>query len=355
MSTKIQRSINRGKYCFIVSPIGEKGTDKYKRFKDVYDYIIKPAMKNSGYDFEIVRADDIERPGSFIKDILENLLNSFVIIADLSGQNPNVFYELGVRHALSPRTILIAQSIDDIPSDLREYRTIIYDDSAKGVKDFTDKLTNYFKEIFKEPGRPDNPVIDRLGSIIENKTYSLEAEIADLKSKLTTVLQKGTSKKSPSTEESISIRMARIYKLNNAREQVYASRGGSVVFDKGNKEKTIYLQKEQGDFGLYFLISEAGTISNYWYVSEQNIVKIEKEIADIRVLIDSCLDKLNIEFKFIIATNQDLSHEQERIKKTFSKMLEFIPKKHRKRFTLEIWDKNAILEQERKLGLKIEI
>jgi len=355
MSNKIQKTSNKENYCFIVSPIGNKGTDKYKHFKDVYDYIIKPAINNSGYSFEVVRADDIERPGSFIKDILENLLNSFVIIADLSGQNPNVFYELGVRHALSPRTILIAQSIDDIPSDLREYRTIIYDDSAKGVKDFTDKLTNYFKEIFKEPGRPDNPVIDRLGSIIENKTYSLEAEIADLKSKLTIVLQKGASKKLPSAEESISKRMARIFKLNNAQEQVYASGGGSVVFGEGDKEKTIYLQKRQGDFELYFLISEIGTISNYWYVSEQNTIKIEKELADIRVLIDSCLNKLDIEFKFIIATNQDLSHEQERIKKSFSKMLEFIPKKHRKRFTLEIWDKNGILEQERKLGLKIEI
>jgi len=355
MSKKIKKASDTANYCFIISPIGEKGTEKYNDFKEVYDYIIKPAITNSDYDVKVIRADDIERSGSFINDILENLLNSFIVIADLTGQNPNVFYELGVRHALSPRTILIAQSIDDIPSDLREYRTIIYDNSAKGAREFADRLTNYFKEIFKGPSRPDNPVANRLGSIMENKTYALEAEIIKLKSELTKVLQKGISKKSTSAEEDVSTRMDRIFKLKRAENQAYSLDSGSVVFGEGDKEQTIHLQKDQGNFNLYYLMNKDGTIDEYWYVSSQNTIKIEKELADIRVLIDACLNKLDIEFKFILATNQGLRQQQEFIQNSFIRMLEFIPKKQRKRFSLEIWDKEGLVEQEKILGLKIEI
>ena len=126
--------------CFVISPIGKKGTEEYKKFKDALDFIIKPTVENSDYKLKVLRADDIKKPGSLIKDILENIYSSFIVIADLTGQNPNVFYELGVRHSLSPRTILIAQSIEDIPSDLRDYRTIIYEMSLKCPAKFKNEL-----------------------------------------------------------------------------------------------------------------------------------------------------------------------------------------------------------------------
>ena len=80
--------------CFVISPIGKQGTEKYSQFKDVLEYIIKAAVKASGYTLEVLRADDIDRAGSFIKDILDSLYSSYVVIADLTDQNPNVFYEL---------------------------------------------------------------------------------------------------------------------------------------------------------------------------------------------------------------------------------------------------------------------
>jgi hypothetical protein len=162
---KLQRKASDN-ICFVISPIGQEGTASFAKFKDVLEYLIKPAVKDCGYDIQVIRADDISRSGSFIRDILESLYASFVVIADLSEQNPNVFYELGVRHALRPRTILIAQAVDEIPSDLREYRTIVYDTSAKGAANFSKRLKTYLDEIYKEPERPDNPVLDRLGSIL---------------------------------------------------------------------------------------------------------------------------------------------------------------------------------------------
>jgi hypothetical protein len=77
--------------CFVISPIGKEGTELHAKFKEVLEYIIKPSFDESGYKYSILRADDINRSGSFIKDILENIYSSQIVIADLTGQNPNVF------------------------------------------------------------------------------------------------------------------------------------------------------------------------------------------------------------------------------------------------------------------------
>jgi len=181
--------------CFVISPIGKEGTDTYNKFKEILDYVIKPAVESSSLNLKVIRADEINRSGSFIKDILEQIYRSFLVMVDLTDQNPNVFYELGVRHSLSPRTILIAQTLDDIPSDLREYRTIIYNTSAKGGHDFRKKIHEYINEIKSEPHRPDNPVLDRLPQLTEQKQSELEDQIGTLKSQLTNILSKGTPEK----------------------------------------------------------------------------------------------------------------------------------------------------------------
>ena len=146
-----------------------------------------------------------------------------------------MFYELGVRHALSPRTVLIAQSVDDIPSDLREYRTIVYDTTAKGAAEFANRLKKYLSEMYKEPERPDNPVLDRIGSIFENKIALLESENQQLKNEITSILKKGPPKKKKiSTQASAQKRVQRITKLMNAEIQVL-----SGTFTRGEDTYTI--------------------------------------------------------------------------------------------------------------------
>ncbi len=250
--------------CFVISPIGKQGTEIHTLFKEVLEYVIKAAVKASGYDLQVLRADDIDRAGSFIKDILDSLSSSYVVIADLTNQNPNVFYELGVRHALSPRTILIAQSIDDIPSDLREYRTIVYETSAKGAADFATRLKKFLAEMHKEPERADNPVLDRIGSIFENRIASLEAEKQQLKNDLTAVLQKGIPNGKTSVNVSVKTRVDRIMKLEGA-ERKYT--GGYFT-----REKISYsLPGEQGNFSLYFL-QQGESIKGMWYLSTHTSV-----------------------------------------------------------------------------------
>lgn len=343
--------------CFVISPIGKEGTDIYDKFKEMLDYILKPAIENSGYKLRVIRADDIERAGSLIKDILEYVVNSFVVVADLTDQNANVFYELGVRHSLSSRTILIARSVEDIPSDLRDYRTIIYDTTAKGAALFKKRLSSYLKEIYDEPNRPDNPVLDRLGSLIETRVEELKAENISLKAQIANILQKGIPAPKPSGIESVTTRIQRIFKLENAVEQDGIFSSGSFQRTVNGEKKTIQLDIAQGNFNLYFLKTREGPIYDFWYVSViEGRVNIEKELADIRVLMEDCYLK-DTKCTFIIATNDDLSSQAESIRKAFDTIKTFVDMdvKAQKRYNLKIWDKQGLLLTEKELGIKIEI
>lgn len=344
------------KVCFIISPIGQKGTDTYSQFLDVYNYVIKPAIDNSGYKIRPIRADEISRAGSFIKDILENIYTSFIVIADLSGQNPNVFYELGVRHSLSPRTILIAQSLEHIPSDLREYRTIVYDTTARGAAEFAERLKAFLQEIFKNPDRPDNPVLDRVSPMIENRIANLQQENEELKSQITFFLRKGTEKQ-PTTpkREDVRKRIERILKMKRAEFQLPYT-GGS--FKIGSK--LFRLPVTQGNFQLYFLLGKTNegkdTIDDYWYLSvHTGDFDPKEDLADIRVLMEQASQGQNVHCNFIVATGKDLSNQEDAINSAFEKMKKKLPEPSRKLFSILIWDDCGLAEVEKNLGLKVEL
>ena len=94
-----------------------------------------------------VRADDIFAPGPIINDILRSIQESDYIIADLTEQNPNVYYELGLAHASGKPVILITQNIDSLPFDLRHQRIIEYSDTAAGGAQLGAALTRYVSSV----------------------------------------------------------------------------------------------------------------------------------------------------------------------------------------------------------------
>lgn len=131
-----------------------------EQWKEIFDNVHKPAIKGSRLGYNCERSKI--RTGAFIKDILTQLNQADVILADLTDMNPNVFYELGVRHTLRNRTILVSQTMDDVPSDLKQYGVIIYETSPNGVTEYKTKINNILKDIRNNPDRSDNPVSDYL-------------------------------------------------------------------------------------------------------------------------------------------------------------------------------------------------
>ena len=93
-------------------------------FKGIYADLIKPALEEAGY--EVRRADSFLDQRNILRDIVRGIWEAKLVIADLTTANPNVFYELGLCHGLRIPTVLIAQSMEQVPFDLRSYRVLIY-------------------------------------------------------------------------------------------------------------------------------------------------------------------------------------------------------------------------------------
>ena len=96
-----------------------------------------------------IRADDIYTSEMIINDIWSLIHNSRVIIADCTGKNPNVMYELGIAHTLGKDVILITQNIDDIPFDLRHLRHMNYEYAPHAIKQFENDLEKSLNQYFE--------------------------------------------------------------------------------------------------------------------------------------------------------------------------------------------------------------
>lgn len=131
--------------CFVMMPFGQ-WNDIY--YRDVYI----PAIKEAG--FEPVRGDEIFSSGSVVEQIWEQIDKAKVLLADLTGKNPNVFYELGLAHAARKPVIFTSGSLDDVPFDLRHLRVIIYDlREPNWNQKLKGSITAYLKSAKTEPDR----------------------------------------------------------------------------------------------------------------------------------------------------------------------------------------------------------
>lgn len=129
------------KKCFVIMPFSSTKTCSEDEWSEVFERVIKPAVEKSGFNYECCRAKLCS--GSIIEHILDNLNRSDLVIADITDRNPNVLYELGVRHTLGGATVVIAQNKKDVPFDLLPYFVINY-----GWK--TEKERDKFKTTIKE-------------------------------------------------------------------------------------------------------------------------------------------------------------------------------------------------------------
>ena len=112
-----------GKKAFVLMPFSDP-------FNSYYPSIFKPALEAAGYS--VTRAGDLFLPRPIILDIQQSILDADLILCEMSDRNPNVFYELGLAHAIGKPAILVSRKEDDIPFDLRHIRTILYDYTQAG-------------------------------------------------------------------------------------------------------------------------------------------------------------------------------------------------------------------------------
>jgi hypothetical protein len=154
--------MNGQKLCFVICPIGEENTPTRKRSDQIFKHIIEPVVTENGY--RCLRADHIPNPGLITSHVIEYLMSSDLVIADLSGHNPNVFYELAIRHAVQKPVIQLIESNESIPFDIAGLRTI-YVVTKEFDLDSIDKVKKEIDQQIKameEQDRVANPIFDAL-------------------------------------------------------------------------------------------------------------------------------------------------------------------------------------------------
>jgi hypothetical protein len=113
------------KICFVITPIGDDDSEQRRHANMILKNVIEPVVSELGLTPR--RADQIDRAGLITQQIFEHIAKSRLCIADLSFNNPNAFYELGVRHMCKLPTVQLIRKGDKIPFDVSQGRTIKID------------------------------------------------------------------------------------------------------------------------------------------------------------------------------------------------------------------------------------
>ncbi len=117
------------------------------QYNELYEKVIKRVCEEKEFDIECIRADESYDTGMIILDIINRIKESKIIIAEISPQNPNVYYEVGYSHALNKPTILIAEKGTKLPFDLSPFRVLMYENSISGKERIEESLRKHLREI----------------------------------------------------------------------------------------------------------------------------------------------------------------------------------------------------------------
>lgn len=166
------------KTAFVIMPFGKKADANGNEidFDLVYQDIIQEPLESMG--FKPLRCDQIMQAGSIHQDMFRHIAIDDLAIVDITMLNPNVFYELGVRHALRPSiTILIKKRGTSIPFNIQDERVIEYPGENGSYRD-SRKAIEKFIEAGLTSSRPDSPIFNLLQDV--RKDWRTE-RIAELK------------------------------------------------------------------------------------------------------------------------------------------------------------------------------
>ena len=140
--------------AFVIMPFDQD-------FDEIYKDFLVSVLTESG--FEVRRADNRQNAQNIIKDIVNGIAKSDLIVADLTDSNPNVYYELGLAHALNKPVILLTQELDSLPFDLKSYRVVSYTTHFADMKQASRNLASMAAGLISGETEFGSPISDFLG------------------------------------------------------------------------------------------------------------------------------------------------------------------------------------------------
>lgn len=143
------------KKCFIITPLGEEKSETRRRADGVINAVITPVLDS--LNIKVITPHGISIPGSIPQQVIQNILYCELVIANLTELNPNVMYELAVRHAKGTPVICIAENGTKLPFDISSERTIFYNNDMYGVEVLKSDLKKMVENALKDKTQ-DNPI-----------------------------------------------------------------------------------------------------------------------------------------------------------------------------------------------------
>lgn len=147
------------KSCFIITPIGGNNSTIRESTEGLLQNAIFPVLENLGFNPNNIKvAHRISESGSINRQIVTRIIEDDLNIVNLTGLNPNVMYELAIRHSVGKPVIIIAEEGTVLPFDIYDQRTIFYKDNMLGAVQLRENLIEVVSEVFQS-SEIDNPVI----------------------------------------------------------------------------------------------------------------------------------------------------------------------------------------------------
>jgi len=150
------------KVCFFIAPIGQEDSEHRQHSDAILASFVEHALIE--HNLRVVRADKITKPGMISAQVIEYILKSKLVVADLSFHNPNVFYELALRHVTGKPTVHIIRESDKIPFDVGNFRTIaikmdsIYSVLAR-LDTYRAEIAQQMRQVIADGTSTDNPIL----------------------------------------------------------------------------------------------------------------------------------------------------------------------------------------------------
>ena len=142
-------SVEKKPLVFVIMPFREEMFALYEKLKSDF-----------GHEFEFTNAGDLGNQQNILKDIVGGIYQADIVIADLTGHNPNVFYELGLAHAMNKKVIIITQNMAELPFDIKAYRTLGYSLLFYKFPDFLRDVYKLLRSAMDGSAIFGNPVAD---------------------------------------------------------------------------------------------------------------------------------------------------------------------------------------------------
>lgn len=173
--------MDKEKTCFVIMPISDNVNYPNGHFNRVYEFIIKPACEIAG--FIPIRADEVLTTNYIALDIIKRIIESDMSICDLSSQNPNVMYELGIRQAFNKPVTFIKDNLTKRIFDIQGFRDLEYDITLRidNVNKIKEQLAETLSLTYENKDSEINSLVKLLSispaELPENTKISIESEL----------------------------------------------------------------------------------------------------------------------------------------------------------------------------------